>query len=267
MDHHINEYFSEFSKEEEGGNFHRVLAVHEQPDLDWERLSSEVQHLPRGWFELAHLTPEDRVEFTKEYVLGKLPYQPAAQDGLIRFFQRLDDIGIYVTQKTMDDPYEAQLVYSIAENGGFYHGYTPALEEDVIEMEKAFPDLILPADFIAFLRIHDGFSKYSDTGITRTRSIPAITRSFHQYLRDSEPLTTHTNESVNPKSLIPFYESFGLHGYQCFWADWYPAGEMGNVYYSGIEKTLSNPTCGTPAETLAFPTFLDWLAFYVEEIS
>ena len=40
---------------------------------------------------------------------------------------------------------------------------------------------------------------------------------------------------------------------------------MGNIYYSGIEHTISD--FKDPAmwvENLAFSTFLDWLAFYLE---
>lgn len=82
-----------------------------------------------------------------------------------------------------------------------------------------------------------------------------------------EPLLTAEGSEVNPKHLIPFYESFGFPCYQCFWADWYPDQEMGNIYYSGLTHTISanrDETVGT--ENMSFPTFLDWLMFYLETI-
>ena len=46
---------------------------------------------------------------------------------------------------------------------------------------------------------------------------------------------------------------------------WYPGSEMGNVYLSGIDYTISDYRDRKEwADRLAFPTFLDWLAFYLE---
>jgi hypothetical protein len=42
---------------------------------------------------------------------------------------------------------------------------------------------------------------------------------------------------------------------------------MGNLYCSGIEHKLSNYLNGDLwKENLAFPTFLDWLLFYLKEV-
>jgi hypothetical protein len=55
--------------------------------------------------------------------------------------------------------------------------------------------------------------------------------------------------------------------YQCFWAEWYPEQEMGNVYYSGESKTISDVFGSfSSSETMAFTTFTDWLMFYLERI-
>ena len=59
-------------------------------------------------------------------------------------------------------------------------------------------------------------------------------------------IVTHAENSVScgdklidPKGLIPFYESFGLPFFQCFWTEWHPAEEMGNVYYSSATNSIS----------------------------
>jgi hypothetical protein len=70
--------------------------------------------------------------------------------------------------------------------------------------------------------------------------------------------------SVDPSALYPFYEVYGLASFQCFYADWYPTSEMGNVYFSAIDFTLSDLSEERNwADQLAFPTFLDWLIDYL----
>jgi hypothetical protein len=72
----------------------------------------------------------------------------------------------------------------------------------------------------------------------------------------------------HPKSLIPFYESFGQPFFQCFWGDWYPDQEMGNVYYSNAtKKILVSNKKDDCLETMAFETFTDWLVFYLEKLN
>ena len=81
-------------------------------------------------------------------------------------------------------------------------------------------------------------------------------------------VTNTKGELINPHSLIPFYESFGMPFYQCFYKDWYPETEMGNIYYSGNTNTISDVKNKDPSsEAMAFSTFSDWLIFYLETIS
>lgn len=84
-------------------------------------------------------------------------------------------------------------------------------------------------------------------------------------------VTTERGLTVNPKSLIPFYESFGMPFFQCFWGDWYPQNVMGmgNVYFSMTSKTISDPLNYEDSSSLnmAFTTFIDWLMFYLERIA
>jgi hypothetical protein len=99
MNTHINEFFKQHSDESPSGNFHKVIALHEGPDMDWETLEEIVPCLCKGWHELSHQTPQDRIDFTRDYWLAKLPYKEGASDAIIRFFDSLDDVGVYITQK------------------------------------------------------------------------------------------------------------------------------------------------------------------------
>lgn len=272
MDHHVKEFYNRSSDDYSKGNFHDVIPLHESPDIDWNSISKKIPQLSRGWFELARLNTKDRIEFTRDYWLSKLPYHPNFSEFLFSFFDNLDDIGIFISQKKFADPYEANLIYSLRDNSGFFRGAIGAKEEEILRLQKSFPDYILPVDYLAFLRIHDGFCKATDcTGITKSELMKEKYLQFQETLalEESITITTTKGDQVDPKTLIPFYESFGMPFYQCFWAEWYPENEMGNVYYSGITKTISAVSGEkiSSEENMAFPTFSDWLMFYLERIS
>lgn len=269
MDHHVKEYFSQFHDDTPKGNFHKVLALHEDHSVSWDAVRELVPNFCRGWYELAHLKVEDRIEFSCDFWLSKLPYHPNLDNFLTQFFASLDDIGIYVVQRTFDDPFEASLVYSLRGDNGFFRGGLPATDQEINDLKKAFSEFILPSDYLAFLQIHNGFGKTTDcTGLTKTKCMPEKYESFQKILElEQGPLTTNLGRPVNPKMLIPFYESFGMPFFQCFWGEWYPEQEMGNVYYSGTTKTIFDVESSDPSmESMAFPTFLDWLMFYMERI-
>lgn len=268
MDHHALEYYSIYSEKAPHGHFHRVIALHEEPIIDWDEASELSPCLCRGWYELSRLSTEDRIEFTRDFWMTKIPYHPHLQEFLFKFFSTLDDIGVYLTQQKFDDPFEAHLVYSLAENSGFYHGEAPADEREIIDLQKDFTGYILPVDYLAFLQIHNGFAKLTDTGLTRSTAMKDSYDAFQSMLtEDQVPVTTLKGAQVDPKALIPFYESFGLPFFQCFWGEWYPDQEMGNVYYSGLSKTISACVQADDClETMAFETFTDWLMFYLEKI-
>lgn len=269
MGKHVNDFFQESGDESARGHFHKVIALHKLTDVDWENLKNIVPDLCRGWFELTRLPKKDRIDFTRDYWQTKLPYRLGLNEFLSRFFDRLDDISIFITQKKFDDPYETNFVYSLKGDSGFYRGGSPATEADLITMQKNFSDVIIPADFQAFLQIHNGFWKTTDcTGISHSNHLKVMYESFQAMLaKELEPPKTAAKKEVNPLSLIPFYESFGMPFFQCFWAEWYPEDEMGNVYYSHQTKTISyNEKIGTGPETMAFSTFIDWLMFYLESV-
>lgn len=268
MDEHIGQYFEEFSEHSLDGNFHRVLAVHEKPDIQWEMVEQLHPRIPRGWYELARLPSKDRIEFVLEFWLSQLPFHPQANESLSKFFGMIDDIGIYLTQKTFEHPFEAYLVYSLAGNKGFYRGGIPATEDEVRATQAYFPEYILPEDYLSFLKIHNGLWKTIDeTGLLNTYAMQNVYVNFQEMLELQGDLMTPEGKGINPKALIPFYESFGMPFFQCFWGEWYPLQEMGNVYYSGETNTISRTGNGELGEeSMSFPTFQDWLFFYLESI-
>jgi hypothetical protein len=268
MDTHVKEFFSESSGFRKG-NFFRVIPLHDSVDIDWQTLSQEAPILPKGWYELSQLTAADRIQFTMEFWQLKLPYHPNLVDFLTHFFESLDDIGVFLTQKKKGDPMTPYMVYCLSEDRGFYRGAPPATDSDVLNLQKLFPDIILPEDYIAFLQIHDGFWKATDTtGITSSKNMQERQEEFQRLLEDQPPVVTKSGKAIDPNTLIPFYESFGMPYYQCFWSEWYPSGEMGNVYYSSAMNMISDvdERGAGPGENMSFPTFIDWLMFYLEQI-
>ncbi|MCE2983904.1 MAG: SMI1/KNR4 family protein [Parachlamydia sp.] len=267
MDHHAREYFCSYSQNLSHGRFHDVVELNERPLVEWPEAKKLAPLLSKGWYELAQLPVQDRIEFTKEYWLVKLPYHPKLSEFLTHFFAGIDDIGIFLTQKSYDDLYEAHLVYSLAGNGGFFHGSAPASEQEIIDLQKDFPEYILPPDYMAFLRIHNGFAKLEDTGIYQSKNVLDAYANLQNILEKNAPMMTAEGVIVNPRSLIPFYQSFGMSFYQCFWGEWYPDQEMGNVYYSSATGTISEYLKTMDSiETMAFTNFEEWLMFYLEKI-
>jgi len=266
IEEHIKQYFSQVSDKQEGGNFYKVIVLHDSPDISWEDISKTVPTLPRGWYELSRLITPDRVEFTRDYWISKLPFHPESLESITDFFGRVEDIGIVVAQKDPGSPYAVHMIYALKNGSGFFHGCVPMNEEEKIQLQERFSDVILPEDYLAFMEVHNGFSKSTDSGVVSTRILPSVLERFQALIEGERPLTTTLDKPVNPNSLIPFYESFGLPFFQCFWKDWYPKNEMGNVYYSGSTNTIHDPNAKSSDEILVFPTFLDWLFFYLESI-
>lgn len=268
MDYHVKEYYRQYSDDSPSGNFHKVIALHEAPDISWNELSKLVPTLPKGWEELAHLPSKDRIEFAEDFWRSKLPYRTNLDGALRKFFLALDDIGIYITQKRYDDPCEVHLVYSLKDDGGFFRGSIPAGDKQIQELKNFFPSFILPVDYLAFLQIHDGFCKTTDcTGLISSSKMPQAYLDLQKILQEGDPITRRDGSLIDPQSLLPFYESFGMPFYQCFWADWYPEDEMGNVYFSGTQRTISEVIdLDSSSDVMAFPTFTDWLMFYLERL-
>lgn len=268
MDHHVKDFFSQFSDATPQGNFHKVIALHDAPDGDFETLAQVLPPTCRGWLELAQLPLSDRIELTREFWLCKMREHPRLTQFLIRFFDNIDDIGIFITQRHFDDPLEGHMVYSQPNDSGYFRGMPPASEEELLKIQNYFKEWVLPADYLSFLQIHGGFAKTTDiTGLIPTCKLANHYENFQRVLEQKELLLLSGQRPIDPKMLLPFYESFGMPFYQCFWAEWHPEGEVGNVYYSGLTHTINEPKSEvSEADNMAFPTFADWLIFYLERI-
>lgn len=270
MQHHIKDFYKQTSGNSSNGHFHKVIPLHQDGGISWQEAHKIAPILPRGWFELAHLSSTDRVEFTRDFWTTKLPYHPMLQEFIVHFFQSIEDIYIFLVQKKFDDPFDAHFVYSLKKEAGFFKGYPPIDEKSLLNLQADFQEIIFPKDYLAFLEIHDGFCKTTDcTGILRSQAVKSSCDKLLLEIQKSDKELMNTKgQVVDPKSLIPFYESFGMPFFQCFFKDWYPEDEMGNVYYSGNNNTISDVKKNDPEnEAMAFATFSDWLLFYLETIS
>lgn len=268
MDKHIQDFYRHSSDDAPTGHFHEVKCLQKEKGLKWEELKDLAPDLCRGWYELAQLKAADRVEFSKEYWLSKLPFQPGLSKFLDKFFSTIDDVRVYIVQPQFDDPFEAHLVYSLRQNDGFFRGLSGAKEKDFQALQQEFPKIIFPEDFFAFLQIHNGFSKTTDSGILKTSEISENYNYLQKLIGSKEGLLKSGDYPIDPKNLIPFYKSFGMPFFQCFYTEWYPRNEMGNVYYSNVTNTISNLSQKeSSVENMAFTTFDKWLMFYLEAIS
>lgn len=265
MNSHVHRFYRKFADEQEPLKlFHDVIALHEAPNLKWADASKIAPALPKGWHELCQLSSEDRIEFVRDFWLATLPFIPHIYTFLQDFFSCLDDVGVYLTQHRFDGDYEAEIVYSLRDGSTFYHGGPPCAEEVIEQVQLKF-DRSLPSDYLCFLKVHDGFTKNTDTGLIRSKHLRGV---YEQLLKDIESQEIVVRgRPIDPKGLIPFYESFGKPSYQCFYTGWIPVDGAGNVYFSIPEKTVSDfmdREC--LQEKLAFPSFLDWLIIYLESV-
>lgn len=267
MNSHVHRFYRTFADEQAPIRlYHEVIALHDAPEISWDEVARKAPSLPKGWYELSRLPAADRIEFIRDFWVATLPYNPQVHEFIDSFFDQLDDIGVYLTQTFVDNPFEAELVYSLKDESCFYHGSPPCTEDEIEQIALEF-DEVLPEDYLAFLKIHNGFSKHTDTGILKTKHLRDARRQLKDELEHYIQEIEVEVRVIDPADLIPFYESFGKPSYQCFFAAWTPNDEAGNVFYSLAEKSISDIRDKNKwQENLAFPTFLEWLVFYLEKI-
>lgn len=240
MQEKIVEYF------EEGG----VEFLSKQIDLTWEEGEKKYPRLPKGWFELSRLEQNVRQEFLRDYWVNALIYSPQLYAFVDRFFARVEGTEIVAAKGGIF------LVYGLKE--GLFMGGPPLMDQE-IEAFASQVETPLPQDFRQFYRIHDGFFKGGDTGIF---SSGVLVEEFKRFTSMNESLKLG-NQTITTASLLPFYRSFGLDVYQCFYEDWYPDGGMGNVHCRLAEGEVFDYR---GEGSLAFPSFTEWLMFYMEEV-
>jgi hypothetical protein len=247
--------------------FKRVRVLSEEKGASWEELSSEVIDLPKGWFELSRLKPLDRVGFLRDHWISFLPYQPQAHAGFLEFFSKLDDVAVVLYAEKEGEPLSPELLYSLGGSRSFFRGLPPADEEEIEELKRSF-EVSLPHDYLSFLKIHNGFGKMATLGLFPSDCLVRMHKIVREIIFGADRPLQIGGKMIDPDALIPFYEEEGLFSFQCFYADWYPGSEMGNVYLSGIDYTISDMRDWKGwRENLAFPTFLQWLSEYVEGMS
>lgn len=233
-----------------------AVYLSEAPDLTWEEARKKYPRLTKGWHELCHLSPTVRLEFLRDYWVNALPYSPQLYAFVDRFFAKVDEIGMVAAKGGIF------LTYSMKEDKTFFLGGPPLVDQEIEGAMRSL-DFSLPQDFRQFFRIHNGFFRGGDTGIF---SIGVLVGEAERFISLEQSLTMG-NQSISSVSLLPFYRSFGLDVYQCFYQDWYPDGGVGNVLCSLGEGTISDyRTKDKGRESLAFPSFIEWLMFYMEDV-
>lgn len=260
----MNSLVQRFFSASKENQFKEVIFLTQDPKAKWEEVTLKAPDLPRGWFELSRVSPQDRIEFTRDFWLDRMPYHPSAHPAFFEFFEQLDDVGVVLTRLREGEPFCSELVYSLGDDSTFFRGKPPAQDEAIHEL-KSEVEARLPHDFLAFARIHNGFGKLSEMGLLEIEEIGYARRRVMDLLLQTEQRVKSGGVDVDPGALIPFYEALGLSSFQCFYTDWYPGSEMGNVYLSGIDYTLSDVSDKKAwMENLAFPTFSEWLAHYLQ---
>jgi hypothetical protein len=240
-----------------------VIFLSENRSLSWEQISEKVFDLPRSWFELSRVSKEERIEFVCDSWLDRLPFNPKAHPFFFQFFSRLDDVAIVIIKK--EGEFSSEMLYSLADNSTFFRGFPPAIDQD-INTFKTEVGLGLPRDYLAFLKLHNGFGRLSELGLLNMEDVlGARHRVRSMLLFNANKEIRWDQHLIDPEALIPFYEDFGLDSFQCFFSDWYPNNEMGNVYLSGINYAISDVTDRKLwTQQLAFTSFLEWLVYYLE---
>lgn len=246
--------------------FHEIVFLGKNEDFSLKDLSKIAPTLPKGWEEISKLDRKDRIEFVRDFWLSRLPFKPHFHDFIASFFSKIEDLGVFLIKDQKEEPYRAEMVYSLNDEITFFRGNPPILEESYEVFKDQF-DYQLPADFLAFLQIHDGWSRNADSGIFTTTQMPVSRSVFQVYLRERSQTVLSGQRVVDPTHLIPFYRSGEFNDFQCFYADWSPYGEMGNVCFFDSDFSISDVQDVRHAEEqLAFPSFSDWLMFYLDEV-
>jgi hypothetical protein len=81
-----------------------------------------------------------------------------------------------------------------------------SIGRDTKECSEKFLSLLLPIDYIRFLKMHDGFAKSIDTAMIRNRNLVEVYDAFLASLVCLNLITFEKVGSIEPKNLITFYE-------------------------------------------------------------
>jgi len=225
-----------------------VIAFHETNKHSWEEISKRIPTMPKGWMELCALQREDRIEFTRLFWQQTLEGLTFDCSDYVRrldlFFARITNIEVFATKTLPNMPYEVQMIYTWGDDEYFFYGAAPARTEAIEQVTRQFGQLLLPADFLSFYCIHDGFCSLLDGGVIPTNHLARRHREFQE------------NCQLDP--LLPFYESTQPDRFQCFFVHNKRQTKMGNVSYCQMDPTVD--------QTELFSTFNEWLLYYLEKL-
>lgn len=250
MNNDVLEFYSKSSAEDPNHPFYEVIFIDEEHAF-FNEMKKLAPNLPKGWFELCLQELDIRRDLIKGFWQANLPFFSADP-----FFNRVDDIGLFLTKKSPDSAFEAELVYSFENNEGFIRGFPP-LDEKQIHLLSIENDYLLPHTYLQFLQIHSGLSSIQGEFINPLRLLDKM-RDFHEkYAQDR---FIFGEREIHPMSLIPFYKQKDPQGYQCFITEWSLGGEVGNVFFSEEEKSLS---IYHPQRDGAFARFSEWLTYFL----
>lgn len=243
-----------------------VLALHENQDISFAQAYKMAPLLPHGWFELVQLNVVDRIEFISGFWSSIFPYRPYVQDLIDRFFSEVDDIGVYLVKKDVESHFFPHLVYGMKDKENFYRGYPSASKEELKRLNEEL-ELLLPEDYVCFMKIHNGFAKNGDYGLIPLHNIKREMVNLHSKVLNSGSKVLFQGKLLDPRCLIPFYKSIGDCVFQCFHKQWYPDKEMGNILFSLRDEGDFDYNSYLDQENKPiFPSFLDWLMCYMETL-
>ncbi len=265
MNNHVREFYGLDHKLIESP-FEDIIDLTEENEFSFDVLQSKCLEFPKGYFELSQLNLKDRIEFVYSFWQKTLNFIPHVQSFFDQFFFNLDDVGIYLVKKNLSPTYDCHFIYSVNDDHTFYRGLPSISSQHLESLKNQFSET-LPSDYLNFLKIHDGFSKDGDLGLIHSEDLLRERRLLQTRVQNLPYKVQFQEEDLDRDALIPFYKSFGLDVYQCFLSNWYPENEMGNTLFSLSEGYISDYNDPiSRSKNLVFPTFLDWLVFYMEVV-
>lgn len=242
-----------------------VIFLSQKNNYSWDEISQKIPDLPKSWYELSRVHPLERIEFVKLLWQDLLPFHPKFSSYIERFFEKLDDIAIVIAKRGGE--YFPEMVYSFSDHSTFFVGKPPATFDDIRYFISQL-GFALPKDFLSFLILHNGFGRLSSNGILSIDDVHLERQRVRKILMGNNFIIDHRGGVVNPQSLIPFYVDSGLNSFQCFYVDWSPLDEIGNVYLSGLNNAISDISKSFDlSEELAFATFFEWFIQFLEGMS
>ncbi|GAB4184344.1 MAG: hypothetical protein Tsb0015_00120 [Simkaniaceae bacterium] len=233
--------------------YQEVAFLQEEKKETWQKWEEKCPSLLRGWFELSHLSQQDRLEFLEDYWTKTLPYAPPIHEKIHQFFQKLEDVQIFLIKKRDKDFFDPICLYPL-NNGNLFIGEAPYTPHE-IEAITAQLKMILPEDYLSFFRIHRKFIKKKQVALFPLEEVRIYHQRILEDVQKREQKITFENKLVDPRNLIPFACNEEENCFQCFFKGWYPSDQIGNISFDLLTGTLS----GIDSKN-SYSSFLKWFS-------